>query len=133
MKIDNSNAHIISSKKAYIHDDVLETLMFERNKKEISLNMIDYSGCKKYTIVYKNVIGFFMTSCDFWGESSRILDFELVDSNDSIITSKLFKYKIDNGFVDSSPENYNNYIETVITFVSGDKLEVACKCIVLEK
>lgn len=54
MKIDNSNAHIISSKKAYIHDDVLETLMFERNKKEISLNMIDYSGCKKYTIVYKN-------------------------------------------------------------------------------
>ena len=65
MKIDNSNAHIISSKKAYIHDDVLETLMFERNKKEISLNMIDYSGCKKYTIVYKNVIGFFMTSCDF--------------------------------------------------------------------
>lgn len=74
-----------------------------------------------------------MTSCDFWGESSRILDFELVDSNDSIITSKLFKYKDDNGFVDSSLESYNDYIETVITFVSGDKLEVACKCIVLEK
>ena len=33
MKIDNSNAHIISSKKAYIHDDVLEALTFDRNKK----------------------------------------------------------------------------------------------------
>ncbi len=70
-----------------------------------------------------------MTSCDFWGSSPRILDFEKTGREESTIISKLFSIKNDTGFTGSLLESEESYIETVITFVSGDKLTVACKCI----
>jgi len=129
VRIDASNAEIINSKAVYIHDDVLENLTFNRERKELCLYITRNSSERKYSILYSGVIGFNMTSCDFWGSSPRILDFEKTGREESTIISKLFSIKKDNGFTDSLLESEESYIETVITFVSGDKLTVACKCI----
>lgn len=132
MKIDISNADIINSKMVYIHDDTLSTLVFNRNHKEIILNLED-CNCNEYKIKFNNVIGFFMTSCDFWGESPRIFDFQLVDKDNNIIIPKMFELNNRYNYEGSSLDNDGDYIEIVITFVSGDELQVACKYILFEK
>ena len=72
-----------------------------------------------------------MTSCDFWGHSPHILDFEYMESENRLIIPKLFdKEKLYPGC--SRLTKQEEYIETLITFSSGDQLRIACQEIVIE-
>jgi len=140
MKIFESNGSILNSKEVYIHDDVLENVFFERSTRELCLSCYSeiWKGTllekKKYNIKYSNVIGFEMTSCNFWMDSPYIFDFIYIEQSDRIIIPKVLKKK---NLLQCEPysclaEN-RNYIETEIVFTSGDNLIVACEYIVLEK
>lgn len=71
-----------------------------------------------------------MTSCVFWGASPYILDFEFLEPKDNAFIIKLFEQKDRNNYSCCRLCDPEKYIETVITFSSGDKLVVACENIV---
>ena len=73
-----------------------------------------------------------MTSCDFWGFSPYILDFEYIEEyNDNTIIQKLFNKKDNNHYPFCSLNDREKYIETIITFTSGDQLIIACESIII--
>ncbi len=67
-------------------------MYFNRRKKELHLILLKEED-KKFSIIFLNVIGFEMTSCDFWGSSPRILDFEYAEPKDTSLIPKLFEKK----------------------------------------
>lgn len=133
MIIDTSNGKIINSKEVYIHDDILEEFCFNRTEKKLHLLIlkVEEFGSKRFSIDFLHVIGFEMTSCDFWGSSPHILDFEYVEKNDNVIIPKLFEIKDNNDCTFCTLNNREEYIETKITFSSGDQLIIACKSIII--
>ena len=103
MIINASNGQVINSKDVYLHDDILESMIFRRDEKILHLSLVKTWLVEyEYSIDFFRVIGFEMTSCDFWGADLRILDFEYVS-------------------------------ETMLTFVSGDTLRIACEEIIIEE
>lgn len=135
MKIDVLNCDSINSKDVTIHDCLLADFRFDRNRKSLHLTLLREESerkTKKSRVDFFGVIGFEMTCCDFWGASPFILDFERVEKNSMRIIPKLFEKKKQNDWPDCSLSDQNDYFETVITFVSGDHLSVACKEIAME-
>ncbi len=133
MRIDASNGKIIDSKEVYIHDDILNELCFYRQEKRLKLIIRKFEDQNDmFTIEFINVIGFEMTSCDFWGPSRRILDFEYIEKDDNTIIPKLFEIKDNNDYSSCTLNDREKYIESVITFISGDQLRIACEEIVIE-
>ena len=129
MIINESNAKHLCSKEIYIHDDSLLFLNFDRDNKVMNLQFQKYATKSEfYTIKFLNVIGFSMTACDFWGASECVLDFEYVNVDERIIIPQLKKRwaEVPNPVRDTS---YDNYVETLLTFSSGDQLRIACETI----
>ena len=133
MIISESNGELINSKAVYIHDDVFKSLYFDRDNKTIILALSRGDNlAQEYTIKFTGVIGFKMTSCDFWGASECVFDFEYVPPKERIIIPELQRKWLEtpNQFANVS---YNDYIETLLTFTSGDQLTIACKIIEVGK
>ena len=129
MTIDKTNADIINTKDVYLHDDVLLSLDFDRSTKILRLEIKKNMSQKKYVVEFINVIGFSMTACDFWGSSERIYCFEFVESEER----KLIPILKNEWSAQKSQEDlflYDDYIETVLWFISGDKLRIASEKIV---
>ncbi len=131
MKIDKTNGSIINTREVYIHDDILENFSFDREEKRLHLVLLDERENKRISMEFQHVIAFEMTSCDFWGGSPYIFDFEYIEENDRTIIPKIFEWREMNNDLACTLENSENYIETKMTFVSGDHLIVACKRIVM--
>lgn len=133
MVINILNCEIINSNGVYIHDDILEEMLFNRTEKKLHLSILKAEESHKiFCIDFLNVIGFEMTSCDFWGASPHILDFEYVEECDNIIIPKLFEQKKHTNCPFCSLLDQEKYFETIITFTSGDWLRIACESIVLQ-
>ena len=127
MIIDESCGDMINTTKVYVHDDILISLDFERVNRKMTLKFNSKSGNGKiYLIEFFNVIGFEMTSCNFWGSSEYVLDFEYIEKNSRVIIPKLQKKWLDIPHSMNSGM-YNKHIETVFTFSSGDQLIIACE------
>lgn len=139
MIFNKNNYEIINTKEVYIHDDVLEQLSFDRENRKLILDMHKYCRIKdnqwykvdeKYKIIYNDVLGFTMTSCDFWGASERIDTIWVHTSKDYILIPELQKRLVKESF--SSYDISIDYIESMISFISGDRLRVVSKEIVTE-
>ena len=77
-----------------------------------------------------------MTSCEFWGKSSRVLDFEYVKPEESKLLKDLSKIQNDMSCLpDSDCKLFDEgkFFETVITLISGDKIIVLCESIDIER
>lgn len=126
MVFDKFNAHLINSKEISLHDDILTEIRFDRAA--YTAVLLFFSQEKgQYYVSFFGVIGFEMTSCDYWGASPHILDFELVESNECILISKLSAKGEEYAITRREPIDNSNYIETVLTFSSGDCFRIACK------
>ena len=131
MIINASNGQVINSRDVYLHDDILENMTFRRDEKILHLSLaktwpVEY----EYSIDFSQVIGFEMTACDFWGADLRILDFEYVSKGTLI--SKLFLQRKED-YSHCTLKEPMDYIETVLTFVSGDTLRIACEEVIIEE
>lgn len=129
MIFNNINGAIINTKKINIHDDILIDLMFERKNRKLTL-LLTKENRIRYHMTFINVIGFDFTACNFWGNSPHVLDFEYVDMSKRNIIPKLLKIK-ESTLCDPTCvlETQKDFIETKMTFTSGDKLEIACEYI----
>lgn len=140
MVVNTANAKILNTGEIYIHDDILTELKFNRMEKKLTLLNLKYGTLTglldgdEYTVEFLNVIGFEMTACDFWGPSRRIYSFDLVPEYDLKIIPKMFKIRDDTDkgseFSSCALGDRENYIEVMITFISGDRLRIACESIV---
>lgn len=128
MRIDKSNYKFINSKDIYIHDTILMDIVFDYNKKNLFIITIVPS----HALRFHNVIGFEMTSCDFWQKSSRILDWE-IETDNFVLIDKLFKQKEDNNEYTPRLNNKEDFIESIITLTSGDTLRIACEYIIFDE
>lgn len=132
MIITKANENTINTKEVYIHDDILIGMSFDRIKKELILKFEKYTSREKtYHIKFFSVIGFRMTSADFWGESERVLGLELANEDEKIVIPEIIKkYKETPNAIEDIL--YENYIETYFTFASGDVLRIACESIEID-
>ena len=133
LTVNSSNGEIINSKDVNIHDYIFDTLLFIRDEKKIHLSLKPENPYveKRYSVDFIDVIGYEMTCCDFWGRSPYIFDFECVEEQEQTVIPKLFDTKEATDFPYCFLKNKNDYIETVITFTSGDHLRIACESILL--
>ena len=127
MIISKKNLCIVNTSEVCFHDDILISVFFDNGKKEIVLNCQKGSNSKsEYVVHFKNVIGFQMSSCDFWGASECIFDFECISDDDLILIPYLMKEWINIPKLNTTP-NFDNFIEILFTLTSGDKLRIACE------
>lgn len=128
MIINELNGEVINTRDVYIHDDILLELKFDRIKRNLTLNFQNYANDFTYVIEFLNVIGFEMTSCDFWGASECALGFEYVPKDERVLVPKLQEEwtNLPNSL---DIPSYEDSIETLLTFGSGDRLRIACETI----
>ena len=85
---------------------------------------------EKYTMSITNFIGLDITACDYWFPSERVLDFEYATNEDAQLIPKLqSKWSDVPGY--NGEVSYDNFIELIFTFISGDVLRIACEKIEL--
>ena len=130
MIINISNANIINTREVYFHDNILEDVSFNCKDKRMTLFIINECGTEKRKILFEDAVAFEMTSCDFWGPSPYILDFEYIEKENEVIIPKLMKRQ-EKDYDAASVKIDNGYIETKITFISGDQLSIVCKKIII--
>ena len=134
MRIDKSNATIINSESIYIHDDELILLQFDRNTNILTLFLKQsWPNEFEYTIEFIKVIGFEITSCDFWGKSECVLDFEFIEPDKQSIIPKLSEKWLSVEKDNRNDSLIENKFETIITFSSGDTLIISCEYIQFNK
>lgn len=136
MIIDVNNGKIINSKEVYLHDDFLDDMRFNFLEKKLHLSVLYFRDrSHRYSVDFLDVIGFEMSSCDFWGGSLRILGFEYVPQENQVLVLRLFNKKQEGGesFAFCKMKSRENYLETLMTFASGDQLRVACENIIYLK
>ena len=128
MKLNKNNAQLINKKVFTLHDDILVSLYFYRDSKKLLLNCLKSCDANRsYTICFFEVVGLQMSSCDFWGASECILDFEYIDTSPILIPILLDKWA--KTPVLASTPTYSDVIEVLLTMSSGDTFRIACKSI----
>lgn len=127
MIINKNNGNILNTKDIYVHDDIFISLEFKNDNKMMLLKLKKYSNKRNYDIVLKDIIGFEMSACDFWGKSECVFDFEYVEPQEHLLIPKLKKRWENEAKL--SYDIFNNCIEVIITFTSGNELRVACASI----
>lgn len=133
MIINASNGDIINSNEVCIHDNILDLLTFIRAEKKIHLSILKNTELAdtKFSIDFFNVIGFEMSSCDFWGYSPHILDFEYLKQEQNTLIPKFFEMKKSNNYQFCTLKEQEKYFEILFTFSSGDTLLIACETMII--
>lgn len=125
-------------RRVSLHDDIIEEFKFDREKGILSLTLLaECDNWRQYTIDYKGVFMFEMSSCNCWGEySPHIFDFEYMDGRYNLLLPRLLDDIFNRSNIDDRKKNLESaedLFETWITFTSGDRLRVVCKSIEIEK
>ena len=129
MRIDAFNCTAIDS-DVYIHDFLFENMQYDYLKNKITIRLINESSPERIQMIeFYNVIGFDMVACDFWGASPYVLDWESIEKESQKFVKKFLTEKQDNNYEYARICADNEYVESVITFISGDRLTVACEYI----
>lgn len=135
MRINDLNGEIICTKNVNIHDDIIKHIKYDcLNSKLTLLVMADNDEKNEYTIVFTNVVGLELTSCDYWGRSPHVLDFEYVSYEKRTLLPRLLNAERDYPLsLHCKLITNKKYIETIVTFTSGDKMIIACEYIDFNK
>ena len=135
MLINKLNADIINSGSVSLHDAIFHNLNFNFWEKKLTLQFEIESDTNLYVqFNFLETIGFNMTSCDFWGRSPHVLDFEYIESEKYNLLSNLTERK------NKSPHHPlcvlnsdKKFWECLFTFSSGDTLRIVCSTLQIEQ
>ena len=135
-------------KDAYIniHDDMVRDIQFDRMEKSLCIILETFNltyemdFCNRnhlvpreeYKILFDDVAGFYMTSCDFCASDDRVFDILFKEKNEfKIMPDLLQKEEMFNE--DELKMTAERYMEIEILFVSGDSLTIACQTMLFGK
>lgn len=92
---------------------------------------------KEYILEYINVLGFEINSDRCWCVNSpNILDFEYINERYNLLLPKLIEdvnNRTSDHYRKKNLEKTKDCFETLITFVTGDRLRVVCDSIQINK
>ncbi len=130
MRIDYSNKGIIDSKDIYVHDAVFTGFNYDYENNIIEFEAIEYYYKKHFKFKFCNVLGFEMLSCDFWGRSPHINVWYTSDTND--LSTKMKDIQREKKW-ELRLKDTNKWVESIISFISGDTLTIVCEYIEFEE
>lgn len=129
--VDASNFEIHSS---MLHDMICEGWKFDYACKRLTLmlnrGMSENNAVK---VIFHNVFAHKMVSCDFWGPSPHLLSWSMVDTERECLYQQIQKEITQNEYGFSRFDSAEQYIESVIQFISGDMLDILCQRISIEE
>ena len=132
MRIDAFNYTAIDS-DVYIHDFLFEDMQYNYIQNKITIRLINETSPERKEIIeFYNVIGFDMVACDFWGTSPYVLDWESIEKENQKLVKKFLAEKQNNNYEYARICAESEYVESIITFISGDRLTIACEYILYE-
>lgn len=137
MRINYKNKEIINT-QLNLHDAVFTGFSYDYVNNSIQLEMIESYYKKHFKIVFNNVLGFKMASCDFWTECRRV-DCWYANSDDEYTLLAELKNMQGNIVVKDSNDNriklisrldkVEQPIQTTLYIISADSLVVLCEYI----
>ena len=102
-----------------------------RDKKELHLCTFDLLEVP-VEIHFIDVLAITMTSCEFWGGSPYIFDFEcLPPERQTLLPAILSEMKT--LYEDIYQPQYKDYHEVLITLTSGDRITIVCQAVTEHK
>ena len=133
MLINNSNSNIINSNSFSLHDAILQNLNFNYFEKKLTIQLgVDGIPNSYLELNFSETIGFNITSCDFWGKSPHVLDFEYIEKNECELLSSLRETKTEFPYNPLCKLNEDEvFWECLFTFSSGDTLRVVCETLTI--
>lgn len=133
MLINNSNSNIINSNSFSLHDAILQNLNFNYFEKNLTIQLgVDGIPNSYLELNFSETIGFNITSCDFWGKSPHVLDFEYIEKNECELLSSLRETKTEFPYNPLCKLNEDEvFWECLFTFSSGDTLRVVCETLTI--
>lgn len=136
MRIDTTNGYLLNLRDFSLHDAPITKIQYDVFKNTLSVFAKTYQKpFKDIKITYFDVIGLEGITCDIWSamlDSLNILGLDYMEPSDRYLIKKIFQER-SKGIEDQArltlPENY---IETVLTGMSGNSLRVACEYLEIE-
>ena len=135
-------------KDAYLnlHDDMVRDIRFDRMEKRLCINLESFNLAyerdfcnrnhlvprEEYEIRFDGVVGFYMTSCDFFASDDRVFGIAFKEKEEFRIMPEL----IQKGETFNDEElkmTADKYMEIEILFISGDSLIIACQTMLFGK
>lgn len=128
MRIDFTNKRIIESEEISINDFDITSFFYDQiGNKIYCIFRNDYIE-KHYLITYSNVISVEIQSCNFLGDSFKVLNWKLGEKSKSKTTTKVAKLK-NADYLKPQFEECDRLVETILTFYSGNTITILCEYI----
>lgn len=117
-----------------MHDGYFSGFEYDYIKNIITFKVVaNYYG-DTLNCCFKDVFAFEMHSCEFWGKSASIYDFEaIIEKENQILINKILQENEKTKDPFSRLNNSPKLIELKITLISGDTLTIVCKELDVEK
>lgn len=128
MRIDFTNKRIIESEEISINDFDITSFFYDQiGNKIYCIFRNDYIE-KNCLITYSNVISVEIQSCNFLGDSFKVLNWKLGEKSKSKTTTKVAKLK-NADYLKPQFEECDRLVETILTFYSGNTITILCEYI----
>ena len=113
-----------------VHDMQCYAVNFAYENKTLLLLLIgEHAEDASLEIRFNGVLGYEMTSCDFWGPSPHVFGWSLVPDNERALLPRYLAEAEEHGLDQTSIQRNREYMEIEVQFTSGDTLTLLCRCI----
>ena len=115
------------------HDCIWNNLIFEYSSKQIIVQLLSNEETPRIIeVIFENVIAFNMICCDFWGKSPHIDCIMIAEETGNNLIKHVFSEKEHCDYGVSCLKSKDDYIEATVSSISGDRLIIACECVICE-
>ena len=129
MRIDFTNKLIIESEEISINDFDITSFFYDQiGNKIYCVFRNDYIE-KHCLITYSNVIRVEIQSCNFLGDSLKVLNWKLGEKLNNKQTIKVVESENSADYLKSQFEECDRLVETILTFYSGNTITILCEYI----
>lgn len=117
-----------------VHDKQCYAVYFAYESKTLLLLLLgEREEDASLEIRFYDVLGYEMTSCDFWGPSPHVFGWSLVPDNERTLLPRFLSKAQEHDFDQTSLQRNQEYMEIEVQFTSGDTLTVLCGSIDIQQ
>lgn len=117
-----------------VHDTQCYAVNFAYENKTLLLLLLgEREEDASLEIRFYGVLGYEMTSCDFWGPSPHVFGWSLVPDNERTLLPRYLAEAGEYGYDQTGLQRNQEYMEIEVQFTSGDTLAVLCCSITIQQ
>lgn len=111
----------------FVHDMQCHAVNFAYENKTLLLLLLgEREEDASLEIRFHGVLGYEMTSCDFWGPSPHVFGWRLILDEERVLLPRYLAEAGAHGLDQTSIRKDQEYMEIEVEFTSGDSLKVLC-------